>query len=107
MALDYKLIGARLKKVRQEKNLTQENLAEKLEVSVAFLSRVERGSIDISLKRLSQICELLNITEGVILNGTSTTSHNYLNEDFVSLLKNCPPERSKLVYELAKVVVGD
>lgn len=105
MALDYKLIGSRLKQARLRKKLTQENLAEKLDVSIAFLSRVERGSLDISLKRLSQICELLGVTEGAILNGTSTTSHNYLNNDFSTLLKNCPPEKSKLVYELAKVVI--
>lgn len=105
MALDYKLIGSRLKKARLDKKLTQENLAEILDVSVAFLSRVERGSLDISLKRLSQICEILGVTEGNILNGTSTTSHNYLNNDLSNLLKSCPSDKLKLVYELAKVVI--
>lgn len=105
MALDYKLIGSRLKQARLNKKLTQENLAEKLDVSIAFLSRVERGSLDISLKRLSQLCELLDVTEGSILNGASTTSHNYLNEDLFSLLKDCPSEKSKLIYEIAKVIV--
>lgn len=104
MALDYKLIGSRLKQARLKKKLTQENLAEKLDVSIAFLSRIERGSIDISLKRLSQLCELLDVSEGAILNGSSTTSHNYLQEDLYFLLKSCPPEKQKLVYELAKVV---
>ena len=78
-----------------------------LDVSVAFLSRVERGSLDISLKRLSQICEILGITEGNILNGSSTTSRNYLSSDLSSLLKNCPPDKLKLIYKLAKVVVED
>lgn len=105
MALDYKLIGSRLKQARQKKKYTQEKLAEELDVSIAFLSRVECGTLDISLKRLSQICDLFGISEGEILNGTSTTSSNYLNEDLVSLLKNCPPEKLKLIYELAKVVV--
>lgn len=105
MALDYKLIGSRLKQARLNKKLTQESLAEILDVSVAFLSRVERGSLDISLKRLSQICEILGVTEGNILNGTSTTSRNYLNNDLSNLLKNCPPDKLKLVYELTKVIV--
>lgn len=107
MALDYTLIGTRLKQARLQKKLTQENLAEQLDVSIAFLSRVERGSLDISLKRLSQICELLDVTEGTILNGASTTSDNYLNEDFVSLLKNCPPEKVKLIYKIAQAVVEE
>lgn len=59
MALDYKIIGNRIKIARIKKHLTQENLAEQLDVSIAFLSRVERGTIEVSLKRLSQLCELL------------------------------------------------
>lgn len=53
MALDFNIIGQRLKKARLDKNLTQEMLAEKLDVSVAFLSRIERGNSHINLKRLS------------------------------------------------------
>ena len=59
MALDYTVIGERIKLARNKKNLTQENLAEKLEVSVPYLSRVECGDAHINLKRLNQICELL------------------------------------------------
>ena len=50
MALDYTIIGERLKKARLDKNLTQEQLAEQIDVSIAFLSRVERGSSHINLK---------------------------------------------------------
>ena len=50
MALDYNIIGERLKKARVEKNMTQEKLAEQLDVSIAFLSRIERGSSHINLK---------------------------------------------------------
>ena len=42
MAIDYNIMGERIKKARLEKQLTQENIAEKLDVSVAFLSRIER-----------------------------------------------------------------
>lgn len=62
MALDYTIIGERLKKARLEKNLTQEQLAEQIDVSIAFLSRVERGSSHINLKRLTQICNILGIS---------------------------------------------
>lgn len=107
MALDYKLIGSRIHNARIHKGLTQEVLAEKLDVSIAFLSRVERGTAEINLKRLSQICTLLDVTEGDILNGSSSTSKNYLNSDFSSLLKNCPPEKLKLIYDISKVIIND
>ena len=104
MALDYNIIGERLKKARINNGLTQEKLAEKLDVSIAFLSRIERGSSHISLKRLSQICDILGITDGSILNGSSNNSDSYLSSEFNDLLKNVPPEKQKLIYEIAKVI---
>ena len=65
--LDYKLIGKRLQKVRLLKKTTQHKLASMLGVCDTYISRVERGKLPISLKRLSQICEILGITEGNIL----------------------------------------
>ena len=105
MSLDYNIIGERLKQARLNKRLTQEKLAEKLDVSVAFLSRIERGSSLISLKRLNQICSILDITEGEILNGVSKDSQGYLNKDFSILLKDCPPEKISLIYNIAKIIV--
>ena len=105
MALDYNIIGERLKQARINKNLTQEKLAEQLDVSVAFLSRIERGSSFINLKRLNQICSILGITEGEILNGVSKDSHSYLNRDLSNLLKDCPSEKMTLIYKIAKVIV--
>ena len=105
MALDYNIIGERLKQARISKDLTQENLAEKLDVSVAFLSRIERGSSFINLKRLNQICSILNVTEGEILNGVSKESHSYLNKELSNLLKDCPSEKMNLIYNIAKVIV--
>ena len=104
MALDYNIIGERLKKARTDKGLTQEKLAEKLDVSIAFLSRIERGSSHISLKRLSQICDILQISEGSILNGSSNSSNSYLSSEFGELLKNTTPEKQKLIYKMAKVI---
>ncbi len=91
MSLDYSIIGERLKDARIKKGFTQEQLAEKIDVSVAFLSRVERGDTKINLSKLCQTCELLDINVGYILHGISINSTNYLNNDFQTLLKNCPP----------------
>ena len=104
MALDYNIIGERLKKARTENNLTQEKLAEKLNVSIAFLSRIERGSSHISLKRLSQICDILGISQGSILNGSSNNSNTYLASEFDDILKSTTPEKQKLIYKIAKVI---
>ena len=105
MALNYSIIGVRLKQARLNKKITQEQLAEKLDVSVTYISRIERGSTNINLKRLSEICDLLDVTEGEILNGTSKTSPMYLTKEFNDLLKNCPPEKIDLVYNTAELII--
>ena len=74
MAIDYSVIGSRIKEARLSKNLTQEELADEIDISVAFLSRVERGNSHINLKRLNQICGLLDVSEGYILNGAANNS---------------------------------
>ena len=104
MALDYTIIGQRLKKARIDKKMTQENLAEQLDVSIAFLSRIERGNSHINLKRLTQICEILGVSEGFILNGTSSNSSNYLSSEFNDILNSVTPEKQKLIYKIAKVI---
>lgn len=104
MKLNYNIIGMRLKQARLDKKITQEKLAEDLDVSVAYISRIERGSTEINLKRLAEICNLLGVSEGEILTGTTSGSSDYLNSDFNNLLKNCPPEKIDLIYKVAKVI---
>ncbi len=107
MALDYSIIGERLKQARLSKNLTQENLAEQLDVSVAFLSRVERGHSHLNLNRLAQVCKLLDVSEGYILSGSSEDSKSYLDEDFKKILDKCSPEKQRLIYNIAKTIAED
>ena len=106
MSLDYSIIGERLKKARIEKGYTQEQLAEKIDVSVAFLSRIERGKSKVNLNRLNQLCDLLDISEGNVLTGVGNTSSHYLDKEFSDLLKSCPPDKLKLIYNIAKVIIN-
>ena len=66
-----------------------------------------RFSSAFSLKRLSQICDILGITEGSILNGSSNNSDTYLASEFDDILKNTTPEKQKLIYKIAKIITED
>ena len=105
MEVDFKLIGERMKNARNELGLTQEKLAEMLDVSVAYISRVECGSTEINMKRLAEICGLLDVSLSYVLEDISPTSSAYLNTAFTDLLKNCPPEKIDLIYKIAKIIV--
>ena len=104
MAIDYSVIGSRIKQARLAKNMTQEDLADKIDISVAFLSRVERGNAHLNLRRLTQIAEVLKVSPGYLLTGSNTTSKDYLKEDFKNILDKCSPEQQKLIYEISELV---
>ena len=62
-----KLIGNRISQARNLRNLTQENLSELTGLSVSAISRIETGHNSTSLKTLSKICNVLDITLGQLL----------------------------------------
>jgi transcriptional regulator with XRE-family HTH domain len=60
MSSKYKL-GLRLKSWRKQRNLTQEELAEKIELSVHAISAIERGINFPSTTTLEKLSSILNI----------------------------------------------
>ena len=67
MTPDYYVIGRRIKQCRLDRKMTQEELADEISISVAFLSRVERGNAHLNLRRLTQIAEVLKVSPGYLL----------------------------------------
>ena len=104
MSPDYSVICRRIKQSRIEQNMTQENLADIIDVSIAFLSRVERGKAQLNLKRLIQIAEVLKIAPGYLLTGSNITSKDYLREDFRIILEKCTPEQQRLIYQISELI---
>ena len=84
--------------------MTQEELADEINISVAYISRIERGTVHINLKRLTQIAEILKVSPGYLLVGSNTKSKDYLREDFGEILKKCTPEQQKLIYQISELV---
>ncbi len=54
-------IGARIKQFRTDWNISQSELAEKIDVSFQQIQKYEKGKTNISVKRLLQICEALDL----------------------------------------------
>lgn len=64
-----KVIGQNIKQIRLLKNLTQEELAEKLDKSINFISLIERGESGISISTIIDICNALQINSDELFNG--------------------------------------
>ncbi len=57
-----KIVGQRLQLLRMEKNLTQEQMGEKLNLSTSAYCKIEYGETDLTLTRLNKIAEVMNMS---------------------------------------------
>lgn len=55
------LIGKRIRKIRESKDLSQENMAEDLKMTTSAYSKIERGVTDPSATKLLKIAEILKV----------------------------------------------
>ena len=104
--IDYKIIGKRIKDARMKANITQQTLAEMIDASTAYLSRIERGEANVNLRRLMQISTVLKVPIQYLIAGTSEESEIYLKREFQELLSECTPDKQRLIYNIAKIVAG-
>ncbi len=65
--LNYKLIGGRLKAIRKQRGLTQERLAELVDLSPQHISGIETGGAKVSLPALVRLCNALDTTPNEVL----------------------------------------
>lgn len=83
MAIDFKLIGERIKEKRKLSNMTQEQLAEKINVTVGYVSQCERGISRINLEKLSEISDVLQCDIAYFVSGSTLFAENYLTNEYV------------------------
>lgn len=65
------LFGRNVRKYRKARNLTQEQLSEKLEISQKHLSIIETGNQFASATLIGRISEVLNVSPGDLFGGSS------------------------------------
>lgn len=104
MVIDYEIIGKRIRAERVKQKLTQEDMAEKIETSIAFYSRIETGRAHINLARIIEIADILNIAPGYFLTGIEEEADDYLYKDFKMILEQCTPKQQKFIYRMAEIV---
>ena len=60
--IDYAAIGRRIRSARKKAKLTQEQLAEAIDVTPQHVSAIETGKTKLSLPTLIRICRAVNIS---------------------------------------------
>ena len=79
-------IGKRISERRKLMRLTQEQLAEQMDISIQMISNLERGVKAIRIDNLIRLSQTLNISTDYILTGKQTTDDLVTLADQISQL---------------------
>ncbi|HDR7888526.1 helix-turn-helix domain-containing protein [Bacillus toyonensis] len=84
-----KLIGENIRFLRKKRGLTQEELAERIDLQQAYIGGVERGERNISMLTLQKIAAGLEISPDSVLNiGNIKSLDNPQREEFLSIISS-------------------
>ncbi len=101
--MDQKKIGLFLKELRKEKNITQEELAEKLNVSNRTISRWETGNNMPDISLLVELSELYHVSIPEIIDG-ERKSENMNQETRDTAVKMAEYSKNEVKIEKKKVI---
>ena len=96
-------IGARIRKCRKERRLTQEQLAEKIDIAPNYLGQIENGKRGVNLTNLVKIANELNITFDYLMSGVNSSAienSDDLTEQWLALFSARTPGEKQLLIKL-------
>lgn len=100
---DYKKdMGARLSAHRKNMQMTQEEVAEMLDISLKHYSELERGVTGISVDGLVSISDKLGINIDYLLKGSEKITS--LPNDLIELYNTFTDSQKLKVFELLKII---
>ena len=88
--MDQEKIGKFISKVRKEKNITQEQLADKLHITNRAISKWENGICLPDVSIMMELCKILDISINDLFIGEKTKNNENskkLEENILNLLK--------------------
>ena len=93
--MDLKKIGKFIQECRHKKNLTQEQLAEKLSITDRAVSKWERGLSLPDAGIMLELCNILGITVNELLNGEKIEMKDYQEKNEKLLLELARQDEEK------------
>ncbi len=104
MELDYKAIGKRIKIARIKADLTQERLAEMVEISPTHMSNIETGTTRVSLTAIVSLANALSVTVDDLLCDSVVKSKVQFEKDIAGILADCDEYEIRIVKDMAQAL---
>ena len=104
--MDLVDVGRRIKEKRMARKLTQEQLAERTNLSVAYIGMLERGKRTPSLETFIIIADELNVTADELLYGTMKSGYRTRLVEYEERLAKLNAEETKKFFGVIDVLLG-
>lgn len=103
--MNYREIGQRIREMRRKLGYTQEQLAEKSDISVNYLSQIESGCKKFSVETIIHITSSLNVTLDYIIFG-NTENYGDKNIDSITLsLRSCSKKQINFISDMVSSMI--
>ena len=102
MIIDYVAVGLRIKKARKKADMSQEELANKADLSTHFISNIENGSRKMSLETLVGIANALSVSADDLLCDNLVHSFHVYNKEAQELYADCSTEESRVLVDITE-----
>ena len=93
-------LGKRIRESRISKGYTQQDLADRAEISVVYISEIERGTKMPSLNIFVKLIEALGISADYILREELTSGKKYIYDELTERLKDLTPKQRKTAADI-------
>ena len=98
-------IGLNIKKIREEKSLTQQQIAELINMHRSNYSKIENGQREISVEALSKIAQYFGMTVDQIINFDGGIPQEVVIEDKslleqVKLIQELEPDEKNVIFKM-------
>ena len=102
--IDFKKIGQKIKETRVNRNLTQENIADKIGINTSHISNIETNKTKVSLTTLIHICNSLDVSVDYILESDLTNSSCAIEREILNEIQKLNTEKKEQILRIAKVL---
>lgn len=102
--VDYATIGQRIREVRMQRGLTQESLADAVDLSVTYISNIENVHTKVSLPTLVTIAQVLNVSVDYLLYDNLPVVQESCDAKCKQLLDRCSEKKKELALKLLEVL---
>jgi len=102
--VNYRLLGEKIKRLRRNKGLTQEALAEKTNLTPSYIGQIERGERKLSVETLVQIGNILGASFDYLLQSDPRAKYDSALDELAAAFRGRTQNEIKMIIEVGRTI---